>query len=257
MQKQLSKAASMAVFLSETLAFTVGENGLGGNAPCLENYSLVAANPTIGDDPHAVHGIQAADGGFVAVGVSLEEESGGAKDGFVIKTQGGCTFPDRYSTMTETGTGCDGTWDWVTKLADDAKTDNKAIWVEQSLDNTYFIVAGLKKAEDGKSTMQISKLLETDGSIVWQHKVKDNNIIVIFLGEIMAVLSIIGYIHIVSMLLQSFFEVISNLLFIFYDKYFHIFVIFICISLLFYSYEMINKIINTVYFYLSAWTPKL
>lgn len=43
-------------------------NGLGGPAPCLENYISVQETIDTGADPHAVHGIQATDGAFVAVG---------------------------------------------------------------------------------------------------------------------------------------------------------------------------------------------
>lgn len=43
-------------------------SGLGGPAPCLENYISVQETIDTGADPHAVHGIQATDGAFVAVG---------------------------------------------------------------------------------------------------------------------------------------------------------------------------------------------
>lgn len=45
-----------------------GDDGLGGAAPCLDSYIAVQESQSTGADPHAVHGIEAQDGAFVAVG---------------------------------------------------------------------------------------------------------------------------------------------------------------------------------------------
>jgi hypothetical protein len=49
---------------------TDSDSGLGGNAPCIENYIGIWASEDIGYDPHAVHGLEANDGGFVGVGLA-------------------------------------------------------------------------------------------------------------------------------------------------------------------------------------------
>jgi len=41
------------------------------------------------------------------------------------------------------------------------------LWAAQSNDGTFIIVAGMKDNGSGKSTMVITKLLESDGSVVW------------------------------------------------------------------------------------------
>ena len=51
------------------------ENGLGGNAPCVESYVGVWESEYVGYDPHVVHGVQAQDGGTDAVGMSGTTES--------------------------------------------------------------------------------------------------------------------------------------------------------------------------------------
>ena len=89
---------------------------------CVENYLGVWASETIGQDPHAVHGIQAADSGIVTVGMSLETETGKMKDGFVVKTKGTCThsYANVYLELTPNGTGCE-TFEWIYKLATTGK----------------------------------------------------------------------------------------------------------------------------------------
>ena len=115
MQKQLSKMGVIALLLSESKAAVEDhDNGHGGNAPCLESYTGIWENADLGYDPHAVHGIQANDGGFIAVGMSNESETDTSKNGFILKTQGSCTFDSKYSLMTSTGSGCDGKWEWIT-----------------------------------------------------------------------------------------------------------------------------------------------
>jgi hypothetical protein len=80
--------AVMALFMTKSSKAAEGdqENGLAGNAPCLDSYVGVWENTSLGYDPHAVHGILAKDGGNIAVGMSNESESSSSKDGFIIKT---------------------------------------------------------------------------------------------------------------------------------------------------------------------------
>lgn len=127
----------------------------------------------LGVDPHAVHGTVASDGGYVAVGSGLEGEEGegGAPDSFIVKTKGGCSAADitadsLYPELTDGGSGCLG-WDWITKYGASGKTD-KANWVAESPDGSYFIVAGITEASSGKTDMNIAKILATNGEIIWE-----------------------------------------------------------------------------------------
>ena len=99
--------------------------------------------------------------------MSLEGEASTSLDGFVIKTEGSCTFDPKYSVMTKSGTGCSGKWEWATKIGSSGKMD-QSLWVDESNDGTFLIVAGMKENSSGKSTMVITKLLESDGSVVWE-----------------------------------------------------------------------------------------
>lgn len=64
----------------------------------------------LGEDPHAVHGTSASDGGYVAVGNSVEED--GAK-AFIVKSKADCMNEGTYNELVDGGSGCSG-WDWVT-----------------------------------------------------------------------------------------------------------------------------------------------
>ena len=173
MQSKLSKTSVLALFLGRTQAIEDGTNGLAGEAPCLESFQVVFDWDALGFDPHAVHGTVASDGGYVAVGSGLEGEEGnlGPADSFIVKTKGGCSAEDIaadsiYPELTDGGSGCKG-WDWVVKYGASGKTD-KANWVAESPDGTYFIVAGITEGSGGKSDMNIAKIAATDGEIIWE-----------------------------------------------------------------------------------------
>ena len=74
------------------------------------------ANDAIGQDPHAVHGLQAADSGIVAVGISLQAEESIFSDGFIVKTKGTCThnYANVYLELDPAGSGCE-TYEWIYK----------------------------------------------------------------------------------------------------------------------------------------------
>jgi hypothetical protein len=155
----------LALFLGKSKAVTDHSNGLGGEAPCLQSYSGVWESEEVGWDPHAVHGIQAADGGYVAVGMALEEEEGSeSHDSFVVKTKGDCIPDETYSVLD--GSGCNAL-DWTTRFGTEGKTD-MAMWVAESPDGTYMIVTGISEASDGLPKMNIVKIDESDGSIMWE-----------------------------------------------------------------------------------------
>ena len=59
MQNKNSKASVIILLLSIADAIEDGPNGLAGEAPCLENYIGVYDWDVLGNDPHAVHGMQA------------------------------------------------------------------------------------------------------------------------------------------------------------------------------------------------------
>lgn len=68
--------AVLALLLNQSEASVPDyENGLGGNAPCVESYVGIWENESVGYDPHATHGLQAQDGGTVAVGMGGTTES--------------------------------------------------------------------------------------------------------------------------------------------------------------------------------------
>lgn len=150
-------------------------NGLGGPAPCLENYILVAESSTVGGDPHLVHGIWANDGAYIGVGSSDQAgtgfDNGSGKDGIVFKGSSGCTHTNKYSTYTATASGataaCEN-WSWVT-LLNKANKVTKANWIVESPDNTYFIVVGIEEDDSvayGRSA--IWKINAADGATVWK-----------------------------------------------------------------------------------------
>lgn len=142
------------------------DDGSGGNAPCVSKYLAVCGecNSDIGEDPHAVHGIQAADGGILAAGFVLDGKEG--YDAFIIKTKGECTYDDRYNWLTKDGTGCDA-YEWVTKIggSNDGKV-NKALWLAESPDQSYFVAAGMLENSNGGADAFISKI-GTDGQDFW------------------------------------------------------------------------------------------
>jgi len=127
----------------------------------------------LGVDPHATHGALASDGGYVAVGGGGEGEEGdnGTPDSFIVKTKGDCSAADIaedsiYPELTDGGSGCGG-YDWITKYGASGKVD-RALWVAESPDGSYFIVAGITEASGGKSDMNIAKIAATDGEIIWE-----------------------------------------------------------------------------------------
>ena len=82
--------------MTATKAVTDHDNGMGGNAPCMDTYIAAWGDNNIGMDPHAVHGMVANDGGFVAVGEGIFNDA--FNKGFVIKSKGSstCTPTDGY-----------------------------------------------------------------------------------------------------------------------------------------------------------------
>jgi len=177
-------AGVVAAFLAGCLAaiasaVTDNADGTSGNAPCIDPYLAVCGecNPSVGEDPHTVHGCEASDGGLVAVGQVLENRSwwqrGSRYDAFVIKTKGGCTYSENNYWINQDGVDCDG-WDWLTKLAVNDGDNQQALGVAKSLDGTYFIVVGMEE-NDGKARIFISKLDASNGAIVWYKVIKSNN----------------------------------------------------------------------------------
>ena len=87
MQHKYSKASVIALLLGTAKAVEDGSNGLAGEAPCLQDYQVVFDWDVLGFDPHAVHGMLAADGGHVAVGKSLQSDGDESSSySFIIKT---------------------------------------------------------------------------------------------------------------------------------------------------------------------------
>ena len=144
----------LALFLGESKAITDHPNGLGGEAPCLQSYQGIWGDNGAGFDAHAVHGVQAADGGYYAVGNSMESEESEDIGAFVVKTKGDCEIDETYAVLD--GSGCNAP-DWVTKYGTAGKKQ-EALWVAESPDGSYLIVAGVLEASDGLSQINIVKL---------------------------------------------------------------------------------------------------
>jgi hypothetical protein len=117
------------------------------------------------------------------VGSGAEAEDG-PHDSFIVKTRAACNMADLtgidvddyeqledvarafYPELTDGGSDCKG-WDWITRYGTSGKAD-KANWVAESPDGTYFIVAGITEASTGKSDMNIAKIAATDGEVLWE-----------------------------------------------------------------------------------------
>ena len=68
---------------------TANPDGTGGSPPCILSYQAKWMEDDIGQDPHALHGLQAEDGSFVAVGNSIQNKSNDRTTGtygFIYKT---------------------------------------------------------------------------------------------------------------------------------------------------------------------------
>jgi len=145
-----------------------GADGIAGPAPCVESYLGVWASDATGLDPHPVHGLQAQDGGFVAVGFSVEKETSPEKDGFLVKTKGTCThnYSAVFQPLDPNGSGCEAP-EWIYKFSGAENTFQQLLWVAESLDGTYYIVVGLEEVNSA-SVIVISKINATDGTLVWK-----------------------------------------------------------------------------------------
>ena len=165
MQHKLQKAITLSLFLGKSQAVTDHANGMGGDAPCLEYYQAIWEGEALGYDPHAVMGLQASAGGYIAVGAGLESEEAETALSFVLKTKGDCTPDSAYTILTSGESDCTGL-DWVTKFGTSGK-HHQAMWVAESPDASYLIAVGIQE-EDGFSKMHIVKLQASDGELVWE-----------------------------------------------------------------------------------------
>jgi len=121
------------------------DNGIGGNAPCIESYLGVWENEIVGYDPHIDMAIPVGNGSIVGTGQShrYPELKDDDCKGFVIKTKANCKYDTKYPVLTPDGKGCD-TWDWVSSFGQKGKI-SQAQWVAESPDKTYYIVAGIEE----------------------------------------------------------------------------------------------------------------
>jgi len=124
-------------------------DGTGGSPPCILSYQGKWMEDDIGQDPHALHGLQAEDGSFVAVGNSIQNMSGDRTSGtygFIYKTQPNCQpdsgNPTVYYGVDGQGEECTN-YSWVSKFGDIGKI-TLANWVAESPDGSYYIMVGLE-----------------------------------------------------------------------------------------------------------------
>ena len=183
MQTKLAQAAAVATLLvNSASAITDHPDGLGGDAPCMEQMSVVKESASVGGDPHLTQGLLSADKSYVAVGSALkdlEPPTFGTNPyrALIIKTNPakdsipqGTDYLEGYRTLDGAGSGANN-YSWVTKLGAEGVL-SRALWVSEYSSNgsttDFYIAVGVTAQSDGKkSQMAIWKINDSDGSVAW------------------------------------------------------------------------------------------
>ena len=136
------------------------QTGVTDDAPALSFYAGIAEG-SFGEDPHAVHGAQTSDGGYVVGGKSLD--SGGAWEGFVVKV-----VPSGFSgylNLFGPGEG-NHSYAWATTFGTVGKKDgvNNLASVGDSV-----LAGGFKSVSDGSQDAYLVKYSSSDGTMIWEH----------------------------------------------------------------------------------------
>jgi len=155
MQTKLAQATAVAtLLLNSASALTDHPDGLGGNAPCLEQFSVVSEGEAVGGDPHLTHGLIANDKSNVGVGSALRdlEPSGfGAPPyrGLIIRTNVAANnipttndYLEGFRTLDGAGSAANN-YMWVTKLGS-STLNSRATWVAESVDSSFYIAVGVE-----------------------------------------------------------------------------------------------------------------
>ncbi|MBT3635580.1 MAG: hypothetical protein HN531_01460 [Opitutae bacterium] len=134
--------------------------GVSAEAPSVSFYAGVGEG-AIGEDPHAVHGTQTSDGGYVVGGKSLD--AGGAWDGFLFKV-----VPSGFSgylNLQEPGEG-NQSYAWSATFGTSSKKDgvNNLASVGDSV-----FAGGFISVVDGSQDAILAKYSSSDGSKIWEY----------------------------------------------------------------------------------------
>ena len=182
MQTKLAQATAVAtLLLNSASAITDHPDGLGGNAPCLEQFNIVSEGEAVGGDPHLTHGLIANDKSNVGVGSALRdlEPSGfGAQPyrGLIIRTNVPANnipttndYLEGFRTLDGAGSTANN-YMWATKLGS-STLNSRANWVAESVDSTgsFYIAVGVEQQSGNNlSQMVIWKVNAADGAVAWQ-----------------------------------------------------------------------------------------
>jgi len=155
---QRSLFVLILAFLSA--AFANGNTtGVSSKAPAVSFYAGIGEG-AFGEDPHAVHGAQTSDGGYVVGGKSLD--AGGAWEGFVLKV-----LPTGLSGYLDLSTPGESnqSYAWSATFGSSGKKDgvNNLASV-----GDFVFAAGFKSVADGSQDAILMKYSSSDGSIIWE-----------------------------------------------------------------------------------------
>ena len=181
MQTKLAQATAVAtLLLNSASAITDHPDGLGGNAPCLEQFNIVSEGEAVGGDPHLTHGLIANDKSNVGVGSALRDLEPSGFDappyrGLIIRTNvpannipTSSDYLEGFRTLDGAGSAANN-YMWATKLGS-STLNSRANWVaESSTDSSFYIAVGVEQQSGNNlSQMAIWKVNAADGTVAWQ-----------------------------------------------------------------------------------------
>ena len=133
--------------------------GVSAKAPAVSFYAGIGEG-AFGEDPHAVHGTQTSDGGYVVGGKSLD--AGGAWEGFLLKVS-----PSGLSGYLDlSGPGeSNQSYSWSVTFGTNGKKDgvNNLASVGDSV-----FAAGFKSVADESQDAILVKYSSLDGAMIWE-----------------------------------------------------------------------------------------
>ena len=157
--KQFGRCLLFLVPLSVAWAES-NDTGVSSNAPGLSFYAGIGEG-SFGEDPHAVHGTQTSDGGYVVGGKSLD--AGGAWEGFLLKVAP--SGLSGYLNLTEPGDG-NQSYVWAQTFGSSGKKDgvNNLASVGDAV-----LAGGFKSVDDGSQDAYLVKYSSSDGTKIWEY----------------------------------------------------------------------------------------
>ncbi len=161
---QLLKVPFSLVFITVSAICLFVSEAASADAPDTIFYAATG-EACCGEDPHAVHGIQTPDGGFVLSGKSLDAE--GEWQGFAVK------FPaDLPSGTIWLDPEEEFTYKWVHSFGTDGKKDgaNAAAATDEAV-----FVAGFSTNQSGVIDRYLAKLDLLSGKLIWETTFPDRH----------------------------------------------------------------------------------